>query len=74
MYSHNSSSIAIILSLILLEIIPACFFCNNNFNLRQSSSRSHDQNVVFETLEAEIVKPGNLSDFIRVLSRADLLL
>ena len=58
-------------SLIILELFPACFCCNNNFNLSQSSLGSEDRNIVFEKPEAMIA--GHLSPFIRVLSRVDLL-
>ena len=73
LYSNNISTIATTSSLIILELFPACFSCNNNFNLSQSSIGSDDQNIVFETPEAETIKPGDLSNFIRVLSRVDLL-
>ena len=53
------------------ELFPACFYCNNNFNLSQSSLGSDDKNFVFETPEAETIKPGDFSNFIRVLSRVD---
>ena len=68
--SNNLSTIATISSLIISEFFPACFSCNNNFNLLQSSSRSDDKNIV-EIPEAMIA--GDLSNFIRVLSRVDLL-
>ena len=55
------------------ELFPACFSCNNNLNLSQSSSGSDDKNIVFQTPEAETIRPGDLSNFIRVLSRVDLL-
>ena len=60
-------------SLIMSELFPACFSCNNNFNLSQSSLGSDDKNIVFETPEAETIKPGDLSNFISVLSQVDLL-
>ena len=37
LYSNNLSTIATISSLIKSELFPACFSCNNNFNLLQSS-------------------------------------
>ena len=55
------------------EILPACFSCNNNFNLLQSSSGSDGKTYVFELPEAETNKPGHLSNFIRVISRVDFL-
>ena len=55
---------ATISSLIVSELFPACFSCNNSFNLSQSSSGSDDKNFVFETLEAETIKPGDLSNFL----------
>ena len=74
MYSNNLSFIATISSLIISELFPACFSCSNSFNLLQSSSGSDDKNIVFETPEAEILKPGDLSNFIRVRSRVDFYL
>ena len=73
LYSNNLSTIATISSLIISELFPACFSCNNNFNQSQSLSGSDDKNIVFETPEAETIKPGDLSNFIRVLSRVDFL-
>ena len=71
LYSNNLSTIATTSLLIISELLPACFSCNNNFNLLQSSSGSDDKNIVFETPEAMIA--GDYSNFIRVLSRVDLL-
>ena len=53
------------------ELFPACFSCNNNYSLLHNSSGSDDKNIVFETPEAMIA--GDLSNFIRLLSRVDLL-
>ena len=72
--SNNLSTIATISSLIISEFFSACFSCNNNFNLIQNSSPLGNINTAFETREAETNKPGDLSNFIRVLSRVDLLL
>ena len=55
------------------ELLPACSSCNINLNLSQSSLGSEDRIVVFETPEAETIKPGDFSNFIWVLSRVDLL-
>ena len=55
------------------QLFPPYLSCNNNFHLSQSSSGSDDKNIVFETPEAENIKPGDLSKFIRVLSRVDFL-
>ena len=71
LYSNNLSSIITISSSIILEIFPACYCRNNNFNLLHNSSGSDDKNIVFGTPEAMIV--GDLSNFIRVLSLVDLL-
>ena len=57
----------------MLEIFPACFSCSDNFLLSQSSSGSDDKNFVFETPEAETIKPGDLINFISVLSQVDFL-
>ena len=72
-YSNNLSTITTISSLFISELLPPCFSCNNNLSLLHSSSRSEDKNIVFETPEAETIKPGDSSNFIRVLSRMDLL-
>ena len=55
------------------ELFPACFSCKNNFYLVHSSSRSDDKNIVFETPEAETIKPGDFSKSIRDLSLVDFL-
>ena len=73
LYSNNLSTIATISLLIISELFPACFSCNNNFNLSQSSSGSDYKKIVCETPEAVTVKPGDLNNFIRVLSRVDFL-
>ena len=36
LYSHSFSTIATIASLIMSDLLPACFSCSNNFNLPQS--------------------------------------
>ena len=59
--------------LIVLEFFPACFSCSNNFNLSQSSLGSDYRNFIIEIPEAETIKPGDLSNFLSVLSLADLL-
>ena len=68
LYSNNLSNIAINSCLIMSELFPACFSCNNNFSLLQSSSGSDDEKIVFETPEAETIKPVELGNFLRVLS------
>ena len=73
LYSNNLSIIATISSLIISELFPACFSCSNNFNLSHNSLALDDRNIVFETPEAETIKPGELSNFISFLSRVDLL-
>ena len=73
LYFNNLSTIATISSLSMSELFPACFSGNNKFNLSQSSSGSDDKNIVFETPEAETINPGDLSNFISVLSRGDLI-
>ena len=73
MYSKNLSTIATISSLIMSELFPPCFSCNNNFNLLHNSSGSEDRNIVFQTPEVENIEPGDLSNFIRFLSRVDFL-
>ena len=53
--------------------IITSFFCSNSVNLLNILLGSDDKNIVFETPEAETIKPGDLSNFIRVLSQVDLL-
>ena len=60
-------------SLNVSVLLPACFSCSINSTLSHSSLGSEDKNIVFETPEAEIIKPGDLSDFISVLSLLFLL-
>ena len=71
LYSNNLSTIATISSLIMLELFSACFSCSNNFNQLHNSSGSGNKINVFETSQAETVKPGNISNFISVLSLVD---
>ena len=47
LYSNNLSTIATISSLIMSELFPAFFSCNNNFNLLQSSSGSDVKIIIF---------------------------
>ena len=54
LYSNNLSTIATISSLFISELLPACFSCNNNLNLSQSSLGSEDRIIVFEIPEAKI--------------------
>ena len=61
-------------SIIISEFLQACFFGNFNFNLSQSSSGSDGKEIVFRMPEVEILKPGDLSNFKRVLFRVHLLL
>ena len=42
LYSNNLSTMETSSSLIILQVLPACFSCNNNFNLSHSSSGSDD--------------------------------
>ena len=73
LYSNNLSTIATISRLIMLELFPACFSCNNDFDLPQSLFGSDDKNFVFETPEEETIKPGDLRNFISDLSLVDFL-
>ena len=72
LYSNTLSNIAIVSSLIILEILLACFSCGNNVHVSHKSSGSDGKNIVFETPEAMIA--GDLSSFIRVLSRVEFYL
>ena len=65
LYSNNLSTIATISSLIISELLPACFSCNNIFNLSQSSLGSDSKNIV-EIPEA--MTAGDLSNFLGDLS------
>ena len=62
LYSNSLSTIATNSSLIISELLPACFSCNNNFILSQSSLGSEDRIIVFEIPEAKIA--GDSSIFI----------
>ena len=62
LYSNNISIIATISSSIKLELLPACFSCNNIFNLSQSSLGSEDRIIVHDIPEATIA--GDSSIFI----------
>ena len=73
LYSNNLSVIAFFSSLIMSELFPASFSCNNNFIPLQSSSGSDDKSIVFVIPEAETIQPGDFSSLIRVLSRIVLL-
>ena len=73
LFSNNLSTKATISSLIKSELFPAWFFCSISFNLSQVLSGSDDKKIVFGTPEAETTIPGDLSNFIRVRSRVDLL-
>ena len=64
LYSDNLSTIATIPSLIMLELFPTCFSCDNNFNLSHNSLRFSGKNIV-ETPEALIT--GDSSNFLRDL-------
>ena len=57
-------------SLIMSELFSAGISCSNNFNLSQSSSRFTDKTIV---VTPEAIIAGDLSNFIRVLSRVDFL-
>ena len=71
--SNNLSTIATISSLIMIELLQACFSCSNKFNLTQSSLGLDDKSTVFEIPEAETIQPGDLGNFLSVRSRVDLL-
>ena len=51
LYSNNSSNIATISSLIIIDFLPACLSCSRNFNLSQNSLELSGKNFV------EIPKP-----------------
>ena len=73
LYSSSLSTTATVSSLIILELIPACFSSSNNDKLSHNSLPLGGKKTVFETLEAETIKPGDLINFIRVRSQIDLL-
>ena len=68
LYSNNLSTVATISSLIKSESFPACFSCNSNFNLSQSSSASDAKNFV-EIPEAGTIQFDDLGNLISVRSR-----
>ena len=59
LYSNSLPTIAMVSSLLISELLPACFSCNNNFHLLNNSSGSDDRFIVFETPEAETNKPSD---------------
>ena len=72
LYSDSLSIIAKISSLIRSELLPACFFFSNLFNLSQSSfSLGFSGKNIVDIPEAIIA--GDLSNLISDLSRVDLL-
>ena len=73
LYSNILSTIATVSSLIILEILHACFSCSNNFNVSHSSSGSDDKKIVFETPKAVTIKLDDLSNFIGVRSQVVFL-
>ena len=54
LYSNNLSTIATLSLLIMSELFPACFSCNSNRNLLQSSSGLDDRIIVFVNPEAVV--------------------
>ena len=65
LYSNNLSAVATISSLIMLEILPICFSCTNNYNLSQSSL-GFSSKIVVEVPEAMIAVI--LSNLVRDMS------
>ena len=55
LYSSNLCTIATTSSLMMSGLFPACFSCNNAFNLSQSSLGPDGKNIFFGTPEAEVV-------------------
>ena len=68
LYSNNLSTIATISSSIKLELVPACFSCNNNLNLSQSSLGSENRIILLEIPEAMIA--SDFSNLVIDLSRS----
>ena len=68
LYSNKLSTVVWISSLIMSELFPACFHCNNNFNLLHNSSRSDDRIIIFEIPDAIIA--GDFNNFISDQSRS----
>ena len=66
LYSNNFSTIATVSSLFKSELLPACFSCNNHFNLSHNSLGSDVKNLVFEISEAKATVLCDLSNFISV--------
>ena len=68
LYSSYLSTRATISSIIISKLFPACFSCNNNFNLLKCSSGSVGKNNVSEKPEAKTA--GDLSNLITNLSHS----
>ena len=64
LFSNILSATATISFLILLELLSACFFCSNNFNLSNSSLQFSAKNYV---ANPEAMLAGDSSKFIRDL-------
>ena len=60
LYCNNLSTIAMISSRNMLEILPACFSCSNSFNLFHNSSRLSGKTIV---VTPEAILAGDLSNF-----------
>ena len=62
LFSNNLSTIAIISSLIMSELFPACFSCSNNFNLSDNSSGFFGRNNFLRKISLKQLKqkPFNL--------------
>ena len=70
---YCKATTAMISSLIKSNLEPARFSCSNTFNLTHSSLGSHDENLVFEIPQADTIIIGDLSNFISMRSRVDLI-
>ena len=73
LYASSLSTIGIISSLFVSELFPACLFRRNFVNLLHNFLRSGGKNMVFDLPDAEIFKPGDLSNHESDLSQLDLL-
>ena len=73
LYSNKVSTKAKVSLLIKSEFFPACFSRSIKISLSQSSLESDGKKIVSETPEAETIKLGDLSNFISVRSRIDLI-
>ena len=77
-YPNNLSTMAKFSSLFIIELVPACFPCNNKFNLSRSSIGLENGKFVeasfgFDFLIEYALLAGEISKFTKLLSLVILL-